>query len=61
MRRKVCFFGHTIRDGGCELVKCLIQGSNSVALKELLREAKYYQLNKLAEYLEELVPANITK
>ena len=31
------------------------------ALKELLREAKYYQLNELGEYLEELVAANITK
>ena len=36
-------------------------GIDSVALKELLREAKYYQLNELAEYLEELVAANITK
>ena len=35
--------------------------NDAVALKELLREAKYYQLNELAEYLEELVAANITK
>ena len=26
VRRKLSFFGHTIRDGGCELVKCVIQG-----------------------------------
>ena len=26
VRRKLTFFGHTIRDGGCELVKCAIQG-----------------------------------
>ena len=24
VRRKLAFFGHTIRDGGCELVKCVI-------------------------------------
>ena len=24
--RKLSFFGHTIRDGGCELVRCAIQG-----------------------------------
>ena len=26
VRRKLSFFGHTTRDGGCELVKCVIQG-----------------------------------
>ena len=26
---KLSFFGHTIRDGGCELVKCVIQGKVS--------------------------------
>ena len=26
VRRKLSFFGHTIRDGGCELVKCAIHG-----------------------------------
>ena len=25
VRRKLSFFGHAIRDGGCELVKCVIQ------------------------------------
>ena len=25
VRRKLSFFRHTIRDGGCELVKCVIQ------------------------------------
>ena len=35
--------------------------NEAVALKELLREAKYYQLNELAEYLDELVAANLTK
>ena len=25
VRLKLSFFGHTIRDGGCELVKCMIQ------------------------------------
>ena len=29
VRRKLSFFGHTIRDGGCELVKCVIQGKVS--------------------------------
>ena len=29
VRRKLSFFGHTIRDGGCELVKCVIQGNVS--------------------------------
>ena len=29
VRRKLSFFGHTIRDGGCELVKCMIQGKVS--------------------------------
>ena len=24
--RKLSYFGHTMRDGGCELVKCVIQG-----------------------------------
>ena len=35
--------------------------NDSVALKELLRESKYYQLTELAEYLDELVAANLTK
>ena len=26
MLRKLSFFGHTFRDGGCELVKCVVQG-----------------------------------
>ena len=26
VRRKLSYFGYTIRDGGCELVKCVIQG-----------------------------------
>ena len=26
VRRKLSYFGHTMRDGGCELVKCVIQG-----------------------------------
>ena len=26
VRRKLSFFGHIIRDGGCELVRCAIQG-----------------------------------
>ena len=26
MRRKLPFFGHAIRDGGCEMVKCAIEG-----------------------------------
>ena len=30
VRHKLSFFGLTIRDGGCELVKCLIQGKGSV-------------------------------
>ena len=29
VRRRLSFFGHTIRDGGCELVKCVIQGKLS--------------------------------
>ena len=29
VRRKLSFFGHTIRDGGCERVKCVIQGKVS--------------------------------
>ena len=29
VRRKLSFFGHTIREGGCELVKCVIQGKVS--------------------------------
>ena len=29
MSCKISFFGHTIRDGGCELVKCVIQGKVS--------------------------------
>ena len=29
LRRKLSFFGRTIRDGGCELVKCVIQGKVS--------------------------------
>ena len=29
VRRKLSFFGHTIRDGGCELVKCMIKGKVS--------------------------------
>ena len=29
VRHKLSFFGHTIRDGGCELVKCVIQGKVS--------------------------------
>ena len=29
VRRKLSFFGHAIRDGGCELVKCVIQGNVS--------------------------------
>ena len=29
VRRKLSFFGHTISDGGCELVKCVIQGKVS--------------------------------
>ena len=29
VRRKLSFVGHTIRDGGCELLKCLIQGKVS--------------------------------
>ena len=26
VRRKLSYFGHTMRDGRCELVKCVIQG-----------------------------------
>ena len=26
VRRKLSYFGHTMRDGGCELMKCVIQG-----------------------------------
>ena len=26
VRRKLSYLGHTMRDGGCELVKCVIQG-----------------------------------
>ena len=29
VRRKLSYYGHTIRDGGCELVKCVIQGKVS--------------------------------
>ena len=29
VRRKLSYFGHTMRDGGCELVKCVIQGKVS--------------------------------
>ena len=29
VHRKLSFFGHSIRDGGCELVKCVIQGKVS--------------------------------
>ena len=29
VRHKLSYFGHTIRDGGCELVKCVIQGKVS--------------------------------
>ena len=29
VRRKLSYFGHTMRDGGCELVKCMIQGKVS--------------------------------
>ena len=29
VRCKLSYFGHTIRDGGCELVKCMIQGKVS--------------------------------
>ncbi len=29
VRRKLSFFEHPIRDGGCELVKCVIQGKVS--------------------------------
>ena len=25
VRRKLSFFGHTVKDGGCELVKCVVQ------------------------------------
>ena len=29
VRRKLSYFGHTMRDGGCQLVKCVIQGKVS--------------------------------
>ena len=29
VRSKLPYFGHTMRDGGCELVKCVIQGKVS--------------------------------
>ena len=29
VRRKLSYFGYTMRDGGCELVKCVIQGKVS--------------------------------
>ena len=29
VRRQLFYFGHTMRDGGCELVKCVIQGKVS--------------------------------
>ena len=29
LRRKLSYFGHTMRDGGCELVKSVIQGKVS--------------------------------
>ena len=29
VRRKLSLFGHTLSDGGCELVKCVIQGKVS--------------------------------
>ena len=41
VRRKLSYFGHTIRDIGCELVKCVIQGKVSGKRKRGRRKTSY--------------------
>ena len=51
MRRKLSFFGHTIRDGGCELVKCVIQ--EKVSGEGRRGENKMSYNSKITKWLSE--------
>ena len=55
---KLSFFGHTIRDGGCELVKCVIQaqvnGKRRCGRPNTSYSSNMYITNWMAESMEEI-------
>ena len=51
VRRKLSFFGHAIRDGGCELVKCVIQGR--VSVKRRRRRPKTSYSSNITKWMSE--------